>query len=51
MSQRLTEHNNRRSENFSEKSTLEMLQIINGEDKTIALAVEKTLSTIAKAVF
>lgn len=49
MSQRLTEQNNRRSENFSEKSTLEMLQIINEEDKTIALAVEKALSAIAKA--
>ena len=49
MTQRMTEQNNRRSENFSEKSTLEMLQIINEEDKTIALAVEKSLPAIAKA--
>ena len=49
MSQRVTESNNSRSENFSEKSTLEMVKIINEEDKTVALAVEKALPSIAKA--
>ena len=49
MSERITEQNNSRSENFSEKTTLEMVKIINEEDKTVALAVEKVLPSIAKA--
>ena len=45
-----TENVNPNSKNFDKKSTLEMLQIINNEDKTVAEAVEKALPQIAEAV-
>jgi len=45
-----TENVNPRSKNFDEKSTIEMLRIINNEDKTVADAVEKALPQIAEAV-
>ena len=45
-----TEKRNDKSRNIDEVSTLEMLKIINEEDKTVAFAVEKILPEIAKAV-
>lgn len=47
--QTITEQNNRHSEGFSEMDTLQMLKLINREDKTVAEAVEKELPYIAKA--
>ena len=44
-----TENVNPNSLDFDRKSTLEMLKIINNEDKTVADAVEKALPQIAKA--
>ncbi|MWN90369.1 N-acetylmuramic acid 6-phosphate etherase [Gilliamella sp. Pra-s65] len=46
----LTESRNPNSETIDNCSTLEILQIINNEDKQVALAVEKELINIAKAV-
>lgn len=46
----ITENRNNTSENIDCASTLEILQIINNEDKQVALAVEKQLSYIANAV-
>ncbi|NUF28156.1 N-acetylmuramic acid 6-phosphate etherase [Gilliamella bombicola] len=46
----LTESRNPNSEKIDDCSTLEILQIINNEDKQVALAVEKELINIAKAV-
>ena len=46
----ITENRNNASENIDCASTLEILQIINNEDKQVALAVEKQLSYIANAV-
>lgn len=45
-----TEGRNPRSAEIDQVSTLEMLQIINQEDQTVALAVEKELPQIAQAV-
>lgn len=45
-----TEKQNPNSKNIDELSTFDMLKIINDEDKTVALAVEKILPDIAKAV-
>ncbi len=45
-----TEKRNPASENIDKCSTLDMLKIINDEDKKIAAAVEKVLPEIAKAV-
>ena len=45
-----TEKRNVASANIDKVSTLEMLKIINDEDKKIALAVEKVLPQIANAV-
>lgn len=45
-----TELRNPASEKIDKCSTLEMLKIINDEDKKIAVAVEKTLTNIADAV-
>lgn len=45
-----TERRNPASAHIDELSTLEMVQVINGEDKKVALAVEKILPEIAKAV-
>lgn len=46
----LTEQSNPKSKNIDELSTLDTLRIINDEDKSVALAVEKILPEIAKAV-
>lgn len=45
-----TEKRNAASANIDKVSTLEMLKIINDEDKKVALAVEKVLPQIANAV-
>lgn len=45
-----TEQRNSASANIDKCSTLEMLKIINDEDKKIAVAVEKILPEIAEAV-
>ena len=45
-----TEARNQNSEHIDELSTLEMLQIINREDATVAAAVATQLPAIAKAV-
>ncbi|MWN05005.1 N-acetylmuramic acid 6-phosphate etherase [Gilliamella sp. Pas-s95] len=50
LSSMLTESRNPNSEKIDDCSTLEILQIINNEDKQVALAVEKELVNIAKAV-
>lgn len=46
----LTESCNFESENIDCVSTLKMMQIINNEDKKVALAVETQLESIANAV-
>lgn len=46
----MTENQNPNSEHIDQCSTLEILSIINNEDKQVALAVEKQLANIAKAV-
>ena len=46
----VTENRNNASENIDCASTIEILQIINNEDKQVALAVEKQLTYIANAV-
>ncbi len=45
-----TETRNQNTLNIDSVSTLEMMQKINNEDKEVALAVEKELENIAKAV-
>jgi N-acetylmuramic acid 6-phosphate etherase len=45
-----TEQRNPRSMDIDSKSTLEILKIINDEDKTVPLAVEKELKYIAQSV-
>lgn len=45
-----TESRNARSENIDMLSTEEMLQVINGEDQKVALAVEKVIPAIAETV-
>lgn len=45
-----TEARNSNSENFDQKSSLEILQIMNNEDKKIAKIVETQLPIISKAV-
>ena len=45
-----TERRNPASTHIDELSTVEMLRIINAEDKKVALAVEKILPEIAQAV-
>lgn len=45
-----TEQKNERTKNIDILSTLEVLQLINDEDKKVAFAVEKQLSHIAEAV-
>jgi len=45
-----TEQRNPRSMDIDSKSTIEILKIINDEDKTVPLAVEKELKYIAQAV-
>jgi N-acetylmuramic acid 6-phosphate etherase len=46
----LTEQPNPRSKGIDRMATLEMLQVINREDQTVALAVERALPQIAQAV-
>lgn len=46
----VTESRNSASEAIDTLSTLEMLKVINDEDKKVALAVEQTLPAIAQAV-
>ena len=50
LSAMVTENRNNASENIDSASTIEILQIINNEDKQVALAVEKQLTYIANAV-
>lgn len=45
-----TEEQNPRSMSIDQRSTLEMLQIMNDEDATVAIAVQKVLPNIAEAV-
>ncbi|WP_416324529.1 N-acetylmuramic acid 6-phosphate etherase [[Eubacterium] hominis] len=45
-----TETNNKETKNIDRVTTLEVLEMINKEDKTVAYAVEKELPQIAKAV-
>ncbi len=45
-----TENRNPSTINIDSVSTLEMLQMINNEDKKVALAVEKEIENISKAV-
>ncbi|OLQ90979.1 N-acetylmuramic acid 6-phosphate etherase [Vibrio panuliri] len=46
----VTETRNVASQNIDTLSTLEMLKVINDEDKTVAYAVEKTLNEITQVV-
>lgn len=48
--QLLTENRNVSTMNIDSVSTMEMLQMINDEDKKVALAVEKEIANIASAV-
>lgn len=50
LSSMVTEERNPASENIDQLSTLEIVRIINEEDKKVALAVEKALPNIADAV-
>ncbi|WP_198160458.1 N-acetylmuramic acid 6-phosphate etherase [Photobacterium jeanii] len=50
LTQMVTESRNPASQDIDTLSTLDMLKVINDEDKKVALAVEQTLPTIAKAV-
>ena len=45
-----TESVNERSRNIDKMSTLEMVKIINAEDKTVAERIEEALPSIAAAV-
>ncbi|MBO4377061.1 MAG: N-acetylmuramic acid 6-phosphate etherase, partial [Lachnospiraceae bacterium] len=45
-----TEERNTNTRNIDAVDTLDMLKLINDEDKKVALAVEKELPQIAKAV-
>ena len=44
-----TEQRNERTAHIDELSTLEMVRLINDEDKKVAYAVEKTLEHIVSA--
>ncbi|SMY36392.1 N-acetylmuramic acid 6-phosphate etherase [Photobacterium malacitanum] len=50
LTQLVTESRNSASEAIDTLSTIEMLKVINDEDKKVALAVEQTLPAIAQAV-
>ncbi len=50
LSQMITEQRNPNSQNIDQLSPLEIVQIINQEDKQVAVAVEKCLPQIALAV-
>lgn len=50
MAELITEKNNPNTVNIDQKSTLEMLEMINREDITVPQAVKQTIPDIAKAV-
>lgn len=50
LSNLVTESRNHNSENIDTFSTLDMLKVINNEDKKVPLAVEKVLPEIAQLV-
>ncbi len=50
LSKLTTESRNQASENIDQLSTLEMLKVINNEDKKVPLAVEENLPAIAESV-
>ncbi|PSW06841.1 N-acetylmuramic acid 6-phosphate etherase [Photobacterium lipolyticum] len=50
LSKMITESRNKASQYIDTLSTLDMLKVINDEDKKVALAVELTLPEVAKAV-
>lgn len=50
LSKMVTESRNEASTHIDQLSTIEMLQVINNEDKKVPLAVEKTLPQIAQLV-
>ena len=50
LQQFITESRNSASANIDTLSTLDMLTVINNEDKKVAIAVESILPEIAKAV-
>lgn len=45
-----TEERNERTANIDTLSTIDMIRLINDEDKKVALAVEKEMERIAAAV-
>ncbi|MGX3066877.1 N-acetylmuramic acid 6-phosphate etherase [Ursidibacter arcticus] len=50
INQLITESQNTASQNIDQLATLDMLKVINHEDQKVALAVQKVLPEIAKAV-
>lgn len=46
----ITEQRNKKSEKLDQMTTMEILQVINDEDKIVALAVESVLPEIAQAI-
>ncbi|MGF1759162.1 N-acetylmuramic acid 6-phosphate etherase [Photobacterium sagamiensis] len=50
LSKMITESRNEASQHIDTLSTLDMLKVINDEDKKVATAVEQTLPEVAKAV-
>ncbi|MEI6858122.1 hypothetical protein [Psychrilyobacter sp.] len=50
LKQMITENRNKNTMNIDLLDTLEMVKVINDEDKKVALAVEKELENIAKAI-
>lgn len=50
LKQMVTESRNKNTTNIDMLNTMEMVRVINNEDKKVALAVEKELGNIAKAI-
>lgn len=50
MGDRLTEKRNKKSENLHEQTTMEIIQLMNEQDKTVAHVVESALPQIEKSV-
>ena len=50
LKQMVTESRNKNTTNIDMLNTIEMVKVINNEDKKVALAVEKELKNIAKAI-
>ena len=50
LSRMVTESRNAASTNIDQLSTIDMLQVINNEDKQVPLAVEKVLPQVAQLV-